>query len=227
MLLAAYEAEVDVVQIRERDLEAGELVLFAKRMTDAARRHGGRTRVVINDRWDIARAAGADGVHLRADGMRPDRVRAAVSSDIDGLPGAFGQRSTASASHPWIIGRSVHLHDPHADLAGHDPSDYVLFGTVFSTVSKPSHVRPVGLDGVRTAVTRYLPPVIAIGGIGIETAESVVRAGASGVAGIGLFVDGWRAGGTARLRRVVDDLRAAMRSGAAGPDSTRAGERLV
>ena len=115
----AVEAGVDLIQLRERDLDAGVLCRVVRRLMDRAR--GSGVRVVVNDRADVALAAGADGVHLRGDSPSAARLR--------------------PVSPGWIIGRSVH----HRDLAGPDPdADYLLFGTVFSTASKPD-LTPTGL----------------------------------------------------------------------------------
>src|SRR5262249_9005977 len=108
----AARAGVDLIQIRERDLEAAPLEALTRRVTPRAR--GTSTRVLGNDRADVARAADADGVHLRGDSAPVDRVRAVGPT--------------------WIVGRSIH---GAAELAAASGADYVLYGTMFETASKP------------------------------------------------------------------------------------------
>jgi thiamine-phosphate diphosphorylase len=164
---AAARAGVDLVQIRERDLEAGPLTRLVEACVDAVRNT--RTRILVNDRLDVARAAGAHGVHLRGDSMSAARVRA-VSP-----PG-------------FLIGRSIHSLQEAAPAAGEAAPDYLLFGTVFPTTSKPD-APAAGPDALRAVVRATTIPVLAIGGVTSETAATVARTHAAGVAAIGLFAD--------------------------------------
>jgi thiamine-phosphate diphosphorylase len=161
----AARAGVDLIQIRERDLEAAALCDLTRRMLDATA--GSQTRVVVNDRVDVALAAGAAGVHLRADSIDHRRVRPLVPA-------------------VWILGRSVHrvedLEDDAQDL------DYVVFGTVFRSDSKPADDGIAGLAALTETVARATVPVLAIGGITKERLADVFRAGAAGIAAIGLFL---------------------------------------
>lgn len=188
---AATGAGVDLIQIRERDLEAAPLVRLVR--TVAARAAGTATRVLVNDRVDVAVAADAGGVHLRADAPDAARVRALLP------PGA-------------LVGRSTH---EVAEIEHHAPScDYLLFGSVFPTTSKPAGWRASGLEALADAVTAAAgrTPVVAIGGITPESAGLCAAAGAAGIAGIGLFLPA-AAGGPAGLARLVDALRRALSSG--------------
>jgi thiamine-phosphate pyrophosphorylase len=180
----AIEAWVDVIQLRERDLDAVVLRDLAARVV--ARARGTATRVVVNDRADVAQAAHADGVHLRADGAPPARVRA-----LD--PG-------------WLIGRSVH----RAGDARETAADYLLFGTMFASASKPPGWVVGGLDGLRAVVDASSVPVVAIGGIDPAGARACAEAGAAGVAGIGVFLPQGLAPGGLGVKRAVDALRAAL-----------------
>lgn len=155
---------VDLIQIRERDLDGGEYCALSARV--AARAKGTRTAVVVNDRADVARAAGADGVHARADGPPLDRLRAFAP------PG-------------WLIGRSVH------DLAGvraEAAADYLLFGTAFPSRSKGAGRPTQGLARLAEAAGATETPVLAIGGITPARAAECRAAGAAGVAAIGVFL---------------------------------------
>lgn len=159
----AIEAAVDVIQIRERDLEAGVLAGLVGRVH--ARARGGGPRVLVNDRADVALAAGADGVHLRADGLPVARVRALHDE--------------------WMIGRSGHSRDDLLDVIG---ADYLLFGTVFPSASKPTAWPVAGLDALETMTASVTMPVVAIGGMTPARVAALVDAGAAGVAGIGVFL---------------------------------------
>jgi len=165
-VFAAGSAGVDLVQVREPDMEAGPLVALVKTLV-ADLRHT-PTRILVNDRLDVALAAGAAGVHLKEQSFPVESVRRAIA------PGFW-------------VGRSVH--DPAtAALAG--IADYLIAGTVLSTVSKPSAAF-LGWDGlsavVRAAAGR---PVLAIGGISLPSIPLVSVSGAAGVAAIGAFIPG-------------------------------------
>ena len=156
---------VDLVQVRERDLDGGPLADLVRACVDAVR--GTRTRVLVNDRLDVALAAGAHGVHLRADSICADRARRVVP------PG-------------FLIGRSVHSVEEAAAASGGGALDYLIFGTVFETASKPGR-EAAGLSAL-AAVSAATPlPVLAVGGITAERIESVMAAGAAGAAAISMF----------------------------------------
>jgi len=155
--------EVDLIQIREPDVDASHLQPLVEGLMHLA--SGTRTRVVVNDRFDVALAAGADGVHVRGDGPSIARLRTLRSN--------------------WWIGRSVHS---AAESAATEDADYLLFGTVFPSQSKPEGWAAQGIDALRAVVESSVAPVIAIGGVTVERAERCVEAGAAGVAAIGLFL---------------------------------------
>jgi thiamine-phosphate pyrophosphorylase len=163
----AVEAGIDLIQIRERDLEAAALATLTRAVAVIAR--GSATLVVVNDRVDVAIACGIDGVHLRADSVAADAVRRLV-------PNGF------------LVGRSIHA-AAEAEEAG--PVDYLVAGTAFPSASKADSAAWLGETGLRAIVQSVRTPVIAIGGIATENVDAVARAGAAGVAAIGLFaVDG-------------------------------------
>jgi len=131
---------------------------------------GSKTRLLVNDRSDIARAAGADGVHLTAQSLRVEVVRKTCGAE-------------------FLIGVSTHsLDEARAARAG--GADFVVFGPVFETASKRVYGEPQGIDTL-AAVARELGefPVVAIGGVTLENAGECFDAGASGVAAIGMFND--------------------------------------
>jgi thiamine-phosphate diphosphorylase len=161
----AARAGVHLVQVRERDLDGGPLTALVRRCVAAVR--GSRARVLVNDRVDVALAAGAHGVHLRADSMPAARVRTLCP------PG-------------FVVGRSVHARDEAVEAAVAGGLDYLLFGTVFPTTSKPGRAAgPAALADVAAAVE---VPVLAVGGVSPDNLGKVATAGAAGFAAISLFV---------------------------------------
>lgn len=161
---AAAEAGVDLVQVREPDLEAGALVNLVKAIVaDLANT---ATRVMVNDRLDVAWAAGAAGVHLRERSFPVNTVRHATA------PGFW-------------IGRSVH---GAAAVVSAGNADYLIAGTVRPTVSKPSAVC-LGWEGLAAVVKAAAGrPVLAIGGIDLPSIPLVAVRGAAGAAAIGAFI---------------------------------------
>ena len=152
-------------------------------------RRGARpVRLLVNDRVDVALAAGADGVHLRADGPPVPDVRALS-------PGR------------WMVGRSVHTLD---EIREHATADYLLFGTVFPGGSKGDAVRTQGLDALARAAAASAVPVLAIGGITPERSAAVVAAGAAGIGAIGAFLPAGRHPGALGPVRAAEAFRAAM-----------------
>ncbi|MCH7812042.1 MAG: thiamine phosphate synthase [Chloroflexi bacterium] len=161
----AVDGGANVVQLREKDLAGGELYELAITLRAVLR---GRALFVVNDRADIALAAGADGVHL------PERsipIRAA--------------REFVGES--CLIGRSVHSVEA-AVRAEQEGADYIVAGTVFATASKAGRTA-AGTGLVREVADAVRVPVVAVGGITEGNIAEVVAAGASGVAVIGAIMD--------------------------------------
>jgi thiamine-phosphate pyrophosphorylase len=164
--MAAATAGVDLVQVREPDLEAGALVDLVRAMVRDLK--DTPTRVMVNDRLDVAWAAGAAGVHLKE---RSFPVQAARAVSRPGF---------------WI-GRSVHA-EPIQALTG--DADYLIAGTVLPTVSKPS-AACLGWDGLaRVVKAAGGRPVLAIGGIDLPSIPLVAASGSVGLAAIGAFIPG-------------------------------------
>jgi thiamine-phosphate pyrophosphorylase len=165
---AASRAGVHLVQVRERELDGGPLARLVAGCVEAV--GGTRTRVLVNDRIDVALAAGAHGVHLRGDSMPASRARRIT-------PAGF------------LIGKSVHTVAEVADVMADGGADYLVFGTVFPTASKPGQA-PAGIAALAAIVAATSLPVLAVGGVTTETARRVAQAGAAGLAAIGLFAAG-------------------------------------
>jgi thiamine-phosphate pyrophosphorylase len=177
----AVRAGVDMIQVRERDLDGGRLASLVTELVRLTR--GTATRVVVNDRLDVALACRADGVHLRGDSIPPGRARSIA-------PAGF------------LIGRSVH-HEAEAKAVAPDV-DYLIAGTVFPTSSKPGLTECLGVEGLARICRSVSVPVLAIGGMTPDRLADVATAGAAGVAAIGLFATGNRP-----LADVVADARTA------------------
>jgi thiamine-phosphate pyrophosphorylase len=165
-IAAAAHAGVDLVQIRERQLDDRTLLGLTSEAVDRLR--GTAAQVLVNGRVDIALAAGAAGVHLRGDSIQASRIRAIVP------PG-------------FVIGRSVHGEDEAAEAEEQGGCNYLTFGTVFPSTSKRASHVAAGLDALRRVASRVRLPVLAIGGVSVDRAPAIASAGAAGVAAIGLF----------------------------------------
>jgi thiamine-phosphate pyrophosphorylase len=147
-----------LIQIREKDLPARELLRLVSTIREVAA--GTKTRVLVNDRLDIALAAGIDGVHLPADGLPPERVRPLVK----------------------LLGVSTHTIE-EAIEAEKARADFIVFGPIFESPGKSA----IGLDPLRKVAAAVKIPVLAIGGVNDRNAQGVLEAGAAGIAGIRLF----------------------------------------
>ena len=156
----AVAAGIDVIQLREPDLEAAALTRLARQVL--ARIAGSSTRLVVNERLDVALAVGAHGVHLRASSMPAARVRQLTP------PG-------------FLVGRSVHSIDEARDAG---PVDYVIAGSVWLTSAKPADHPVLGIAGLAEIVGVATVPVLAIGGVVPARVPELRQAGASGVAAI-------------------------------------------
>jgi len=165
-LSAAVSAGIQLIQIREKRLTARLLFELTSRALSITQGTG--TRVLVNDRADIAAGAGADGVHLTTQSLEAAVVRQ-----------AFGER--------LLIGSSTH--SVEEALRARDAGvDFIVFGPVFESPAKKKYGPPVGLQALSGVARELGPfPVIALGGISIKNGAECLCAGASGIAGISLF----------------------------------------
>ncbi|HEX9017233.1 MAG TPA: thiamine phosphate synthase, partial [Chloroflexota bacterium] len=159
MVAEAVGAGVSLVQLREKDLSARELVELGTRLLRPVR--AAEAALVVNDRIDVALALGAEGVHLGA----------------GSIPVAQARRLIGESG---FVGMSVHSLD-EAVRAERDGADYLVLGTIFDSRSHPG-VHGAGPDLVRRVTSAVRIPVLAIGGITASNAGSVMEVGASGVA---------------------------------------------
>ena len=161
----AVTAGVERIQIREKDLSARDLCELARRIVALAA--GRRTQILVNDRADIALAAGAQGMHLPANSVAPQTLRGIVP------PG-------------FLIGTSTHSVE-EVRAAESEGADFVVFGPVFPTASKERYGPPQGIERLGEAVRAVTIPVLALGGVTEANAGECRAAGAAGIAGISLF----------------------------------------
>jgi thiamine-phosphate pyrophosphorylase len=181
--LAALPPASALVQLREKDLAPRDLYALARRLLEVTHRQ--RCQLLINDRIDVALAAGADGVHL------PEK----------GLPIAVARRLGRPGS--FIVGVSVHGADA-AGAAARDGADLVVCGPVWETPSKRGLGEPLGEAALVQAKKAMAggsagARLYAIGGVtGPERAEAAIRAGAHGVAVVRAIVAAADPGASAR-----------------------------
>lgn len=170
----AARSGVDYIQLREKDLSAHELELLAREAIGVIRAsgEGKQPRFLINSRLDVALAAGADGVHLRADDISARDIR------------RICELTSAKFERPSIVARSCHSVD---DLkwAKAEGADFVVFAPVFEKRDVPG-ARPTGLEALREACSVEIP-VFALGGVTLQNAGACLEAGCAGIAGIRLF----------------------------------------
>ncbi len=158
---AACAAGAAVVQLRAK--RAGDRQTLAWAAAIRARTRTCGVLFVLNDRFDLALAAGADGVHLGQQDLPPARIPAPLRGRL-------------------LIGRSSHTLE-QAAAACAEPIDYLAFGPIFGTRSKDSPYPARGVELLARVVALAAPlPVVAIGGIDASKLAELARAGAAGVA---------------------------------------------
>ncbi len=158
---AALEAGATAVQLRDKEATSGELLEMAEAVQSQTNRHG--ALFIINDRFDVALAAGAHGIHLGDDDLSVADVRRVVPRD-------------------FIIGRSANTEEAAraAETAG---ADYLGVGSVFGTQTKKEVIGEViGTEQLARVAAAVAIPVVGIGGVTESNAAEVARAGAAGVA---------------------------------------------
>ncbi|MDH7498830.1 MAG: thiamine phosphate synthase [candidate division NC10 bacterium] len=187
----AIEGGVSLLQLRYKGGKCREFLELAKRMKEISAE--GRVPLIINDRLDIALAAGADGVHLGQEDLPPQEARRILGPQI-------------------ILGVSAaNLQEAQeAERAG---ASYLGLGSIFPTASKPDAGRPIGTEVIAEVSRAVHIPVVAIGGIQIDNVEEVIRKGASGVAVISALLQ------APDIKKAAQQLKMAIERARAGGSS--------
>jgi len=182
LLGALLEGGARFVQLRDKDPSSGARLRLADAALALTRQAG--ARLIVNDRPDLARMAGADGVHVGQEDLPVEETRRVVGADA-------------------IIGLSTH--DPaQVDQALTTGADYVAVGPIYGTATKDTGYTARGLDLIRYAASRSRVPIVAIGGITLSRAAETIAAGASSVAVISDLLTGGDP--AARVRAFLDCL---------------------
>ncbi len=174
----AAESDVELFQLREKDLSPRKLLELGKRIKRVL--HGSRTRLLVNDRLDVALAVGAHGVHLTANSI-----------------GAAEARRVAGPN--FLIGVSVHSGDEIAAAEGF--ADFAVCGPVFETPGKS----PIGLEQFNQLASESTLPVFALGGVSPDTLPLIRETQAAGIAGIRLFSHPDLSTEVQRIRQALND----------------------
>lgn len=187
----AARAQIDYIQLREKDLPTHDLESLASEALRAIRETRGQsTAFLINSRTDVAISTGADGVHLRSDDISPAEVQQVWNK--------CGAPTRASQQAPLI---AVSCHSPReVEQAAQLGATFAVFAPVFEKKDLPG-TRPTGLIQLREACKASLP-VLALGGVTLQNAQSCVQAGAAGIAGIRLFQENEVSAVAESLRRL-------------------------
>jgi thiamine-phosphate pyrophosphorylase len=187
---------VDWIQIREKQMPTLELLQMVRHALGKARTLAegrqdavGTTKIIVNDRVDVALTAGADGVHLGGSAMP-------VADVVSWLR---RERARLALAEDFLVGASCHSLE-EAQQAERAGASYVIFGPVYATPSKAQYGAPQGVERLRAVCAAVRVPVLTIGGITVENAGGCFGAGASGIAAIRLFQEA--ADVTAVVRRL-------------------------
>jgi thiamine-phosphate pyrophosphorylase len=194
-LSTAAAAGIDWIQLREKDLSGKELASFTRAAVAQTKQinegHGTLTRIIVNDRLDVAVSEHSGGVHLGEHSL-----------PVHDVCNWLAAKPNLAERDKFMVGVSCHSVQAAAARGG---ADYIFFGPVFATPSKASFGAPQGLQRLAEACSAVTIPVLAIGGITLDNASDCFAAGAAGIAAIRLFQD------AENLASVVTDLRASFR----------------
>jgi thiamine-phosphate pyrophosphorylase len=192
-IAAATRAGVDYIQLREKDLSTRELEQLAREAAHIVQElrtenREPRTHLLINSRTDIAISVGADGVHLRSNDIFPWEVRHVWASCGAGALAREKPRIAVSCHRRCDV-----------DRAQSQGADFAVFAPVFEKKDH-SGTEPAGLAALREACRAEIP-ILALGGVNLDNADSCMKAGAAGIAAIRLFQEN-------KIEDIVRALRA-------------------
>ncbi len=166
LVQAAVAARIDLIQLREKNLPTRVLFDLTAKAAEIVR--ASHTRLLVNDRADVALAAGASGVHLTSRSIKTSVIRQTFGAE-------------------FLIGVSTHSLE-EVETARDDGADFAVFGPVFETASKLVYGQPLGIKSLQQVAAKSGPfPVLALGGVTLDNVADCFRAGASGVAAIRLL----------------------------------------
>ena len=153
---------IEMIQLRERDLSARELHALVEAVLQLPNPHG--SKVLVNDRIDVALATCAAGVHLRGNSVAPSRIRGIAPSD-------------------FLVGVSCHTVD-EVRRAAVEGASFAVLAPIYTT---PGKGPPLGIEVLTAAARAVRIPVLALGGVTTQRVRECLDAGAAGIAGITLF----------------------------------------
>jgi thiamine-phosphate pyrophosphorylase len=175
-------ADVDWIQLREKDLNGKQSALLAREALKRVSKQGSHSksamRIIVNDRLDVALAEHAGGVHLGETSLPVEHAKRLLQSSL----------AAQTLADDFILSVSCHSLEA-AKAATSSGADYIFFGPVFATPSKAPYGSPQGLDRLAQVCNSVNIPVLAIGGITLANVSSCLSTGASGIAAIRLFQD--------------------------------------
>jgi thiamine-phosphate pyrophosphorylase len=190
-------AGVDWIQIREKDLSGKDLSSLTREAVAQTKqikeRNGPASRILVNERLDVAYSERAGGVHLGEHSLPVHDVRKWLAAKPD-----------LARGDKFLVGVSCHSVQAAANAA-RGGADYIFFGPLFATPSKAPFGPPQGLERLAEVCSSVTIPVLAIGGITLDNASDCLAAGAGGIAAIRLFQD------AENLASAVSELRAKLR----------------
>lgn len=190
-------AGIDWIQIREKDVSTRELSSLTRDAVTQTEQINERnetlTRIIVNDRVDVALSVNSGGVHLGGHSLPIRDVCKWLATKPD-----LAERDK------FLVGVSCHSVQGAVSAAG-DGADYIFFGPVFATPSKVAFGAPQGMQRLAEVCSAVAIPVLAIGGITLDNASDCFSAGAAGIAAIRLFQD------SKNLVALVTDLRVSAR----------------
>jgi len=196
LVRSAAVAGIDWIQIREKDLSGKELSSLTRDAVAQTKQIDERervSRIIVNERLDVAWSEGAGGVHLGEHSLPVHDVSKWLAA-----------RPNVAGHDKFLVGVSCHSVQA-AVAAARDGADYIFFGPVFATPSKTPFGAPQGRERLAEVCSSVEIPVLAIGGITIDNASDCFAVGAGGIAAIRLFQD------AENLASVVTTLRASSR----------------
>jgi thiamine-phosphate pyrophosphorylase len=175
-------AGVDWIQLREKDLSGNDCATLTRealrRISTLSSSRALTTRILVNDRLDVALSEQIGGVHLGENSLPVGEAMRLL----------LAYRSAQPCPADFRIGFSCHSLEA-AQAAASAGADYLFFGPVFATPSKAAYGSPQGLERLAQVCRSVSIPVFAIGGITLENSPVCFSAGASGIAAIRLFQD--------------------------------------